>query len=193
MAPVKSSPKTKSGGKSSVREFPRTLNGSVPPKEDGNRAEALNAYQQAVTLMQQGKYSEAHPALEQLLQIAPPEFTDRVRMYLSACIAQRDKDKTTFQSPEEKYDFAISLLNDGQYEDARQHLNEILNDHGEADYALYGLAVLASMTGDSQTCLEKLTRAIELNHANRIQARSDSDFQDMADDPRFTELLYPES
>jgi hypothetical protein len=31
-----------------------------------------------------------------------------------------------------------------------------------------------------------------LNARNRIQARSDSDFQDMADDPRFTELLYPE-
>ena len=37
-----------------------------------------------------------------------------------------------------------------------------------------------------------LSRAIELNNQNRIQARSDSDFQDMADDPRFTELLYPE-
>ena len=31
------------------------------------------------------------------------------------------------------------------------------------------------------------------NPRNRIQARSDSDFQDMADDPRFTELLYPEA
>ena len=52
--------------------------------------------------------------------------------------------------------------------------------------------MLASMTGDSHTCLEHLTEAIRLNPRNRIQARSDSDFQDMADDPRFTELLYPE-
>ena len=56
----------------------------------------------------------------------------------------------------------------------------------------YGLAVLASMTGDSHQCLEHLTEAIRQNPRNRIQARSDSDFQDMADDPRFTELLYPE-
>ena len=193
MPPAKSSAKPKSGAKSTVREFPRTLNGSVPPREDANRAEVLRAYQEAVTLMQQGKYAQAHPALEQLIQIAPPEFGDRVRMYMSACIAQSNKHNTSFQSPEEQYDYAISLLNEGQYEDARQHLNEILNQYGEADYALYGLAVLASMTGDAQTCLEKLTRAIELNQGNRIQARSDSDFQDMADDPRFTELLYPES
>ena len=47
-------------------------------------------------------------------------------------------------------------------------------------------------TGDSHTCLEHLTEAIRQNPKNRIQARGDSDFQDMADDPRFTELLYPE-
>jgi hypothetical protein len=48
------------------------------------------------------------------------------------------------------------------------------------------------MTGDAHTCLEHLTQSIHLNAKNRIQARADSDFQDMADDPRFTELLYPE-
>ena len=114
-------------------------------------------------------------------------------MYLAACIAQSKKSGAEFSSPEEKYDYAISLLNDGQYEDAREHLNEILAGNENADYAFYGLAVLASMTGDTQTCLEKLTEAIRLNALNRIQARSDSDFQDMSDDPRFTELLYPEA
>jgi hypothetical protein len=48
------------------------------------------------------------------------------------------------------------------------------------------------MTGERERCLEHLTEAIRLNGRNRIQARSDSDFQDMSDDPRFTELLYPE-
>jgi hypothetical protein len=31
-----------------------------------------------------------------------------------------------------------------------------------------------------------------MNPKNRLQARVDNDFQNMADDPRFTELLYPE-
>jgi hypothetical protein len=43
-----------------------------------------------------------------------------------------------------------------------------------------------------QGCLDNLTKAIELNPKNRLQARSDNDFQNMVDDPRFTELLYPE-
>ena len=56
----------------------------------------------------------------------------------------------------------------------------------------YGLALLNAVTGQSQECLTNLGRAIELNPKNRLQARVDNDFQSMVDDPRFTELLYPE-
>ena len=39
-------------------------------------------------------------------------------------------------------------------------LKTILKHDDKADYAFYGLAVLASMTGDSHTCLEHLTEAV---------------------------------
>ena len=113
-------------------------------------------------------------------------------MYINACLLQISKGTTTFASHEEQYDYAISLLNNGLYADARTHFEQILAEHPSADFAFYGLAVLASLTGDSHECLDRLTTAIEQNPRNRIQARADSDFQDMADDPRFTELLYPE-
>jgi tetratricopeptide (TPR) repeat protein len=113
-------------------------------------------------------------------------------MYINACLLQVSKGATSFTSHEERYDYAISLLNLGQYDDASEHFKAILAENDKADYAFYGLAVLASMTGDGNTCLEHLAEAIRQNPRNRIQARADSDFQDMADDPRFTELLYPE-
>ena len=183
----------KSGKTAAAAKPARTLAGTVATPQDGARQEILRQYEDAVRAMQQGNYTAAHPSLEKLLQIAPPEFIDRVRMYLAACVAQSTRKAAEFSSPEEKYDYAISLLNDGQFEDAREHLNEILAGDTNADYAFYGLAVLASMTGDSENCLDKLTEAIRLNSQNRILARSDSDFQDMTDDPRFTELLYPEA
>jgi hypothetical protein len=40
--------------------------------------------------------------------------------------------------------------------------------------------------------LRHLDSAIRLNAALRFQARNDSDFQNLAEDPRFTELLYPD-
>ena len=142
--------------------------------------------------MQDGKYEKAQAAFDKMLAGGAGDLGDRVRMYSNACSSQMVKGKTAFANHEEHYDYAVSLLNDGHYEDAREQFNLILKQNDKADYAFYGLAVLASMTGDSHTCLEHLTEAIRQNPRNRIQARADSDFQDMADDPRFTELLYPE-
>lgn len=174
------------------KRAPRTLAGTVPAPRDEARERSIAHYESALRLMQTGKYEAAQTAFANLLAEGPPELADRIRMYISACLLQVSKGKTEFASHEERYDYAISLLNNGHYEDARAEFKAILAQSQSADYAFYGLAVLASMTGDSHTCLEHLTEAIRLNSKNRIQARSDSDFQDMADDPRFTDLLYPE-
>jgi tetratricopeptide (TPR) repeat protein len=175
-----------------TKRNPRTLAGEIAPPVDDARAHALALYEAALRLMQEGKYEAAQVKFNQLLATGPGDLADRIRMYINACLMQVSKGKTDFKSHEERYDYAISLLNTGQYEDAREELKTILADNQNADYAFYGLAVLSSMTGDSHTCLEHLSEAIRLNSRNRIQARSDSDFQDMADDPRFTDLLYPE-
>jgi tetratricopeptide (TPR) repeat protein len=171
---------------------PRTIAGVATTSADASRAQILTQYEAALRLMQEGKFEKAHTAFNHMLAASPADLAERIRMYINACLQQISRGQTKFLSHEERYDYAISLLNDGNYEDARVELRKIIADNSQADYAFYGLAVLASMTGDPHTCLEHLTEAIHLNVKNRIQARADSDFQDMADDPRFTELLYPE-
>jgi tetratricopeptide (TPR) repeat protein len=156
------------------------------------RAAAFQQYQSAVQLVQQGKFEKAIAALEKFLPSAPPELVERCRMYMSSCRRQTEKTNLAFGTPEERYDYAISQLNQGFYDEAREQLGAVVKDAPGADYAFYGLSVLDSMTGRPQECLANLARAIELNPRNRLQARSDSDFQNMVDDPRFTELLYPE-
>jgi tetratricopeptide (TPR) repeat protein len=184
---------TKTASSSPTKRAPRTLAGNVPSPVDESRTQTLKLYEAALKLMQEGKYEPAHVAFEKMLATSPPDLAHSIRMYINACIQQVSRGKTEFLSHEERYDYAISLLNSGNYEDAREEFQAILAENESADYAFYGLAVLSSMTGESHRCLEHLTEAIRLNGRNRIQARADSDFQDMADDPRFTELLYPES
>jgi tetratricopeptide (TPR) repeat protein len=186
MAPTKSDPT------STAKRAPRTLAGQAKPAVDPGRAQALALYESGVRLIQEGKFEKAHATFKTMLESGPGDLADRGRMYINACLLQIAKGKTTFADHEEHYDYAISLLNDGLYDDARQEFEAILREKPTADYACYGLAVLASLTGDPSTCLEHLSEAIRQNPRNRIQARADSDFQDMADDPRFTELLYPE-
>jgi outer membrane protein assembly factor BamD (BamD/ComL family) len=174
----------------------RKKNSPTAPRADSHAASAsgpaFQHYQSALQLLQQGKYDKALAALEKLLPEAPMELKERVTMYICTCQRQLDKPKLTFLTPEEHYDYAVSQLNTGYYDEAREQFNHILTGHPGADYAFYGMAVLDAITGRTQDCLSNLSRAIELNPKNRLQARVDNDFQTMVDDPRFTELLYPE-
>ena len=156
-------------------------------------AALLQHYQAAVQLLQQAKFDKALAAFEKLLNTAPPQLAERCRMYLTACHRELAKSKLVFATPEEQYDYAVSLLNTDYYEEAREQFNDILRGHPSADYALYGLAVLDAITGQVEECLEHLSQAIDGNPRNRLQARTDTDFHSMQDDPRFTELLYPEA
>ncbi len=176
-----------------IHRMPRTLAGTPAPAEDGNRKALLALYEKALTLLGNGKYNEAHTAFTALLDGAPHDLGDRIRMYIAACVSQIHQGTTEFRTHEERYDYAISLLNHGQYDEASEHFKHILLENESADYPFYGLALLASMVGRSHECLEHLEKAIRLNPMNRIQARGDSDFSNMTDDPRFTDLLYPES
>jgi len=167
---------TKSGGHSST----------------ANTAPLFQQYQAAIQLLQQGKYDKALAAFEKLQPNAPFEIVERVRMYIQTCRRQLEKQGLAFQTPEERYDYAVSLLNGGYFEESGNQLRGILSDFPDADYAYYGLALLDAAIGRVQGCLDNLSKAIDLNPKNRLQARSDNDFQNMVDDPRFTELLYPE-
>ena len=84
-------------------------------------------------------------------------------MYLAVCERNAKKEARTFSSSEEHYDYAISLLNTGFYDEAREQFEAILEDNPDADYALYGFAILESMTGQVDGCLEHLGRAIYIN------------------------------
>src|ERR1700679_2709354 len=100
---------------------PRTLAGNAQLATDAARKSTLTLYESALKLMQAGKYEKAHEAFAKMLESAPQDLADRIRMYISACVAQIDKGTTSFQTHEERYDYAISLLNQGNYQNAPPH------------------------------------------------------------------------
>jgi tetratricopeptide (TPR) repeat protein len=185
--------------KKTLSSTERSSGPGAPNRGAGNHGSALpdsaslQHYQSALQLMQQAKFEKALIAFEKLLGTAPVPLAERCRMYITACHRELSKSKRIFASPEEQYDYAVSLLNTDYYEEAREQFTEILQTNPTADYALYGLAVLDAITGQVEECLEHLSGAIDSNPRNRLQARTDTDFQSMQDDPRFTELLYPEA
>jgi tetratricopeptide (TPR) repeat protein len=161
-------------------------------KQDPAFAQAVQNYEAGLKAVQEHKFEKAKPLLEKIIASGPKELADRARVHLNTCNQQLASGSTTFKTQEEHYDYAVSLMNAGQYEQSRMHLEKILKQNSKADFALFGLALLDCLTGQVESSLKNLSEAIRLNPQNRFQARNDSDFQNMADDPRFTELLYPE-
>lgn len=160
--------------------------------EDPRFSQAVQAYEQALKAMQSQKFDRAKPLFEKVIANGSKELIDRALLHLSICNQQLTRTQTNFTSSEEHYDYAVSLINMGDYVSAREHLELMSRENPNLDYVWYGLSLLECLTGRTHECLQHLTEAIRLNPINRLQARNDSDFRNMADDPRFTELIYPE-
>ncbi len=174
---------------------PKTLAAKVHPFPNNAHKEALGLYSAALQAMQSGSFAEAMETFQSIDMGCAPEIRERTQVYLQACERQLQKQtaRLEFHSNSEQFDYSIACINNGDYEEARDQLEAILEREDNVDFAHYGLAILHGMTGQAEGCLHHLERAIELNPYNRVLARSDVDFRQMADDPRFTELLYPEA
>jgi hypothetical protein len=72
--------------------------------------------------------------------------------------------------------------------EAIEHLKQAArkNGGGKVDFLL---ACCYAQTGESNTALEHLRRAIEEDQRHRVLARHDSDFDPVRDSPEFQELL----
>jgi tetratricopeptide (TPR) repeat protein len=160
--------------------------------DDPRFAQAVQNYEAGLRALQEHNFEKAKAALQKVIAGANKELADRAAVHLSACNQHLDRVTNQFKSPEEHYDYAISLMNVGDYVMAREHLEKLSKQVPKADYVAYGLAALDCLTGHVEDSLRHLDNAIRLNAALRFQARNDSDFQNLAEDPRFTELLYPD-
>jgi tetratricopeptide (TPR) repeat protein len=160
--------------------------------DDPRFAQAVQNYEAGLRAMQEHKFEKAKGLLQKVLTGPSLELADRARTHLNTCNQHMERTATQFKTLEEHYDYAVSLMNVGDYVGAREHLEKLIKQNPKADYVAYGLAALDCLTGRVEESLKHLDEAIKLNPSLRFQARNDSDFQNLAEDPRFTELLYPD-
>lgn len=161
--------------------------------EDPRVAQALQHYEAGLRALQEHKFDKAKPLFQKVLAGPSKELIDRAGIHLSICNQHLERSTTTqFKSVEEHYDYAVSLMNVGDYVTAREHIEKLLKQSPKSDFVTYGLAALDCLTGHVEDSLKHLEESLRMNPTLRYQARNDSDFHNLAEDPRFTELLYPD-
>jgi len=152
----------------------------------------LAQFESGVKLFNQGELSKARETFERLASVSAPDLAQRARVYISICKQRLTPSVLRLKTADDYYNYAVSMTNQGHPEEAEQYLNKALKLAPKADYIYYALAAAFALRKNVEATLENLQKAIELNDRNRYLAQNDSDFADLGEDPRFTELLYPE-
>jgi len=165
----------------------------LAPRIDPQARQQLSLYEEALRYFQQQKFARAKQALEKVREGPSKELADRARIHLRICEQRISRPPTPHpRTPEDHYHHAVAMMNLGHWDDAREHLVKAKKMASKAEYVYYALAALDCLTGEAESALENLKVAIDLRPENRYHARNDEDFAFLQEDPRFTELLYPE-
>jgi tetratricopeptide (TPR) repeat protein len=153
----------------------------------------MKAYEEALKYFQQQKFQKAKQSLERVLEGPSKELGDRAHMHLKICEQRISRAPApAAKSAEDHYTQGVALMNLGRWDEAREHLDRARKAAPKADHIVYAMAALDCLTGEAESAMQNLKVAIQLRPENRYHARNDEDFAFLQEDPRFTELLYPE-
>ena len=153
----------------------------------------MKQYEEAVRHFHQQKFHKAREGFEKVLTGPSKELTDRAQMHLRVCQQRIARlPEANPRTADEHYQHGVAMMNLGRWDEAREHLLRARKLSPKADYVVYAMAALDCLTGEAESAMENLKLAIDLRPENRYHARNDEDFAFLQEDPRFTELLYPE-
>lgn len=79
----------------------------------------------------------------------------------------------------------LPLFENGDYQEAKERLEGVLEREPDAAGMVYNLACAEARLGEAEAALEHLRRAIELHERLRELAQDDPDLESIRDDPRF--------
>jgi tetratricopeptide (TPR) repeat protein len=134
-------------------------------------------------------YGKAKEIFERLASSRVAGVAERARVHLHLCEQKLSRPVPPPKKPEELYALGVGALNLRRLDDAIQFLNKAQKSAPKLEYISYALAAAYSLRGDAEDALQHLKEAISLRPQNRIQARRDEDFQRLAADARFRELV----
>ena len=195
------STKSKTSGKPAQKKTARKKSSPAKPApiiqrvltaEEIQYKKHLTHFETGVKLFNEGEISRAREIFERLSSIPAQDLAQRARVYLNICNQKLSRPALRLKTADDYYNYAVRMANQGNSEEAENSLHKALKLTPQADYIYYALATTQALRENVEASLESLQKAIELKDTNRYLAQNDSDFANLEEDPRFTELIYPE-
>jgi tetratricopeptide (TPR) repeat protein len=167
-------------------------NAPAKRRADPRYTAAVKSFEAATRYFLKEQYSKAREIFEKVVAEAPVEIAERARMHLRLCEQQMSEAVSAPRGSAENYNLGVAALNARQLDQAIEYLRKADRSSPNREEIRYALAAAFALQGNADAALEHLKAAIELRPGNRFQARLDEDFQTLAADLRFKELVQPE-
>ncbi len=191
--------KSKTGTKPAARKNgkqPVAKNGRpakpAPPSPSGEAKAQYTAFERGIALLHKRSFRDAKEMFEKARRGPSAEIAVNATTHVRMCERRLAAPAPEPKSAEERYNYAIALINLRNLEPARRHLATALEMEPRADHLHYAMGVCLALSGDPHGAYDSLKRAIELQPRNRMVARQDSDLEGISHQPLFNRLLYPE-
>ncbi len=179
------------GKKSSKSKAAPVFRRKLTPEEIQYR-NSVTQFENGVKQFNRHGFAKARPIFERLANLPTRDLAERAQVYLNICNQRLSHLSPRLKTTEDFYNYGVSMANEGNQQEAERYLAKALKLAPKSDYIYYALASTFALQEHVEAALEHLQKAIQLNERNRYMARNDSDFSKLKEDPRFTELIYPE-
>ena len=151
---------------------------------------AVKNYELGARAVHRQNFEKAKEIFEKLASSGVAGIAERARVHLRLCEHKLSRPVPAPKKPEDLYTMGVGALNSRRLNDAIEYLNKAQKSAPKLEHVRYALAAAYSLRGDAEPALQKLKEAIALRPQNRIQAKRDEDFQALAADARFRELVF---
>jgi tetratricopeptide (TPR) repeat protein len=160
------------------------------------RRSALDQFEKAMRALAKRDHEKAGGIFDALIAAHPEErdILERARLYRGLC--SRATERRPAWRPRTFEEFLVHgvyLHNAGEPAEALKAFAQAGEMHPRNEHLLYCTAAAAARAGDTPAALKALRGAIQVNGANRAQARIDDDFAPLRESDEFLELLEAES
>jgi tetratricopeptide (TPR) repeat protein len=163
---------------------------SAPAASDAT--EQTRLFEEGIRLFHAQQFLEARARFEAAARGPLAEMAHAARQRALMCEQRLVQQEPVLRTAEDRYNYAVLLLNQRRWQEAEAHLRKALEENPRGDHLYYALALCRCWLGDMVGAFQCMQRAIELQPNNRIAARNDPDLAPFVNQSPLAELLRAE-
>ena len=153
-----------------------------------------DTFEKANKLFHARSFADALKLFQTIAHGPSIEIGHVAKLHVKMCEQRLQRKTAPLETPEDKYNFAVSLMNQkANLDEAEEHLRAAVQAKDSADHYHYALALCLGLKGDFAASSQHLARAIALAPNNRAIARNDPDFKEILQSQPMRELFAAKS